>query len=111
MVLAAVPPSLWWTLLIVLKTATDPITDEYIDRIAGVTGTKGRLLKALKEEKVKERSDVSDPVARDDSATPSQRHKGSKSTLSTPPLAPSGYNGEISMPSITMGMSKMGFRY
>ena len=33
-----------------------PITDEYICGMAGVTGTKGRLLKALKEEKAKERS-------------------------------------------------------
>ena len=32
-----------------------PITDEYIRRMAGITGTKGRLLKALKEEKAKER--------------------------------------------------------
>ncbi len=53
MVLVAVPPSLWWTLHIVLKTATDPITDEYIERMAGVLGTKGRLLKALKEEKAR----------------------------------------------------------
>jgi AbrB family looped-hinge helix DNA binding protein len=28
-----------------------PITDEYITRMAGITGTKGKLLKALKEEK------------------------------------------------------------
>jgi AbrB family looped-hinge helix DNA binding protein len=32
-----------------------PITDEYIENMAGITGTKGKLLKALKEEKVKER--------------------------------------------------------
>lgn len=32
-----------------------PITDEYIRSMAGLTGTKGRLLKALMEEKVKER--------------------------------------------------------
>ncbi len=32
-----------------------PITDEYIRRMAGITGTKGKLLKALKEEKAKER--------------------------------------------------------
>ena len=32
-----------------------PITDEYIHSMAGITGTKGRLLKALKEEKEKER--------------------------------------------------------
>ena len=32
-----------------------PITDEYIRKMAGITGTKGRLLKALMEEKAKER--------------------------------------------------------
>ena len=32
-----------------------PITDEYIRSMAGITGTKGRLLKALKEEKARER--------------------------------------------------------
>ena len=32
-----------------------PITDEYIQSMAGVTGTKGRLLKALMEEKARER--------------------------------------------------------
>ncbi len=32
-----------------------PITDEYIKNMAGITGTKGKLLKALKEEKKKER--------------------------------------------------------
>ncbi len=32
-----------------------PITDEYIRELAGVTKTKGRLLKALRAEKVKER--------------------------------------------------------
>jgi len=32
-----------------------PITDEYIRAMAGITGTKGRLLRALKEEKKKER--------------------------------------------------------
>ena len=32
-----------------------PITDEYIRRMAGITGTKGKLLKALMEEKAKER--------------------------------------------------------
>jgi len=32
-----------------------PITDEYIARMAGMTGTKGKLLKALKDEKTKER--------------------------------------------------------
>lgn len=36
---------------IVLK----PITDEYIRAMAGMTGTKGKLLKALMEEKAKER--------------------------------------------------------
>jgi AbrB family looped-hinge helix DNA binding protein len=33
-----------------------PITDEYIRSMAGMTGTKGRLLKALKEEKARERA-------------------------------------------------------
>jgi AbrB family looped-hinge helix DNA binding protein len=33
-----------------------PITDEYIRGKAGMAGTKGRLLKALKEEKAKERA-------------------------------------------------------
>lgn len=33
-----------------------PITDEYIRSMAGVMGTKGRLLNALKEEKAKERN-------------------------------------------------------
>ena len=28
-----------------------PITDKYITKMAGITGTKGKLLKALKEEK------------------------------------------------------------
>jgi AbrB family looped-hinge helix DNA binding protein len=32
-----------------------PITDEYIHSLAGITGTKGKLLKALLEEKAKER--------------------------------------------------------
>jgi len=31
-----------------------PITDEYIRSMAGFTGTKGRLLKALRDEKLKE---------------------------------------------------------
>jgi AbrB family looped-hinge helix DNA binding protein len=31
-----------------------PITDEYLRSLAGITGTKGQLLKALKEEKAKE---------------------------------------------------------
>lgn len=33
-----------------------PITDEYIRSMAGMTGTKGKLLRALKEEKAKERA-------------------------------------------------------
>ena len=33
-----------------------PITDEYIRSMAGVMGTKGKLLRALKEEKAKERN-------------------------------------------------------
>jgi AbrB family looped-hinge helix DNA binding protein len=33
-----------------------PITDEYIRSMAGITRTKGKLLKALKEEKAKERA-------------------------------------------------------
>jgi AbrB family looped-hinge helix DNA binding protein len=32
-----------------------PITDDYIRSLAGVMGTKGKLLKALMEEKAKER--------------------------------------------------------
>ena len=32
-----------------------PITDEYIRKMAGTMGTKGRLLKALMQEKAKER--------------------------------------------------------
>ena len=32
-----------------------PITDEYIQKMAGITGTKGKLLKALMQEKAKER--------------------------------------------------------
>ena len=32
-----------------------PITDKYIQSMAGMTRTKGRLLKALMEEKAKER--------------------------------------------------------
>ena len=32
-----------------------PVTDEYLQNLAGITGTKGRLLKALMEEKAKER--------------------------------------------------------
>jgi|WetSurSiteA1Bulk_404760.scaffolds.fasta_scaffold551912_1 hypothetical protein len=37
------------------KIIVKPITDEYIEGMAGVTGTKGKLLKALREEKAKER--------------------------------------------------------
>lgn len=33
-----------------------PLTDEYLRSLAGITGTKGRLLKALSEEKAKERN-------------------------------------------------------
>jgi AbrB family looped-hinge helix DNA binding protein len=33
-----------------------PITDEYIRSMAGIAGTKGKLLRALKEEKAKERA-------------------------------------------------------
>jgi AbrB family looped-hinge helix DNA binding protein len=33
-----------------------PVTDEYIQNVAGMTGTKGKLLRALKKEKAKERS-------------------------------------------------------
>jgi AbrB family looped-hinge helix DNA binding protein len=32
-----------------------PITDEFIEAMAGITGTKGKLLRALKEEKDRER--------------------------------------------------------
>ena len=32
-----------------------PITDEYIQKMAGMAGTKGKLLRALMEEKAKER--------------------------------------------------------
>lgn len=32
-----------------------PVTDEYIEHLAGITGTKGKLLKALRDEKAKER--------------------------------------------------------
>ncbi len=32
-----------------------PVTDEYIRSLAGITGTKGKLLKALMEEKARER--------------------------------------------------------
>ena len=33
----------------------NPITDDYIRKMAGMAGTKGKLLKALMEEKAKER--------------------------------------------------------
>ena len=33
-----------------------PLTDEYIRAIAGIAGTKGKLLKALQEEKSRERA-------------------------------------------------------
>lgn len=33
-----------------------PITDEYIRSMAGIMGTKGKLLKALKEDKARERN-------------------------------------------------------
>ncbi len=32
-----------------------PVTDEYLRSLAGITGTKGKLLKALMDEKAKER--------------------------------------------------------
>jgi len=32
-----------------------PVTDEYLQKMAGFTDTRGKLLKALKEEKAKER--------------------------------------------------------
>jgi AbrB family looped-hinge helix DNA binding protein len=32
-----------------------PITDEYIHNMAGITGTKGKLLKALMDEKARTR--------------------------------------------------------
>ena len=32
-----------------------PVTDEYLRSLAGITGTKGKLLKALLDEKAKER--------------------------------------------------------
>lgn len=32
-----------------------PITDEFIEAMAGITGTRGKLLRALKEEKDRER--------------------------------------------------------
>jgi hypothetical protein len=47
-----------------------PITDEYIESMAGVTGTKGKLLKALKEEKAKECLNAPDSIRTKD-LTPS----------------------------------------
>lgn len=38
-----------------------PITDKYIQSMAGMAGTKGRLLKALMEEKAKEREGFESP--------------------------------------------------
>jgi hypothetical protein len=38
------------------------ISDEYFESMAGVTGTKGKLLKALKEEKAKERFNTPDSI-------------------------------------------------
>ncbi len=38
------------------ETVIKPITDEYLRSMAGVMGTKGKLLRALKEEKAKERN-------------------------------------------------------
>jgi AbrB family looped-hinge helix DNA binding protein len=32
-----------------------PVTNEYLRSLAGITGTKGKLLKALMDEKAKER--------------------------------------------------------
>jgi len=32
-----------------------PLTDEYLHSLAGITGTKGKLLNALMDEKAKER--------------------------------------------------------
>jgi AbrB family looped-hinge helix DNA binding protein len=37
------------------EIAIKPITDDYLRKMAGMTGTKGKLLKALMEEKAKER--------------------------------------------------------
>ena len=37
------------------EIAIKPITDDYIQNMAGMAGTKGKLLKALMEEKAKER--------------------------------------------------------
>ena len=37
------------------ETTLKPITVKYLRRMAGITGTKGKLLKALMKEKAKER--------------------------------------------------------
>ena len=37
------------------EIAIKPITDDYIRNMAGMAGTKGKLLKALMDEKAKER--------------------------------------------------------
>jgi AbrB family looped-hinge helix DNA binding protein len=37
------------------EMAIRPVTDEYLRSLAGITGTKGKLLKALMDEKEKER--------------------------------------------------------
>ena len=38
------------------EIAIKPITDDYIRNMAGMAGTKGKLLKALMDEKAKERA-------------------------------------------------------
>jgi hypothetical protein len=40
-----------------------PVADHHIEGMAGMTGTKGKLLRALKEEKSKERSSQEAPTA------------------------------------------------
>jgi AbrB family looped-hinge helix DNA binding protein len=40
------------------EIAIKPITDDYIRNMAGMAGTKGKLLKALMEEKAKEASPI-----------------------------------------------------
>ena len=37
------------------EIAIKPVTDDYIRSMAGIAGTKGRLLKALAKEKARER--------------------------------------------------------
>jgi hypothetical protein len=44
------------------KMVIKSIADGYIEGVAGVTGTKGKLLNALMEEKSKERSNPSDSI-------------------------------------------------